>query len=71
MAILNLWINWQNLFPNLSLTVQNNIGSYHEKIQFNGLDILFTQISRMFLNEFIKGNLIPLGIQHMPRNIWP
>ena len=31
MQILNLWINWEILYPNLSLTVENNMGNSHKK----------------------------------------
>ena len=29
--ILNLWMNWETLFPNLSFTVENNMGNSHKK----------------------------------------
>ena len=29
--ILNLWINWKNLCPNLSFTVENKMGNSHKK----------------------------------------
>ena len=28
--ILNLWMNWENICPNLSFTVANKIGSLHK-----------------------------------------
>ena len=33
MPILNLWMNWKNLSPNLSFTVENKIGSLHNKLR--------------------------------------
>ena len=31
--ILNLWMNWKNLCPNLSFTVENKIGNLHNKLR--------------------------------------
>ena len=28
--ILNLWMNWENLLPNLSFTVENKMGNLHK-----------------------------------------
>ena len=43
-AILNLWMNWKNLCPNLSFTVENKIGNLH-KIR------LFTFQTKHIMNE--------------------
>ena len=29
--ILNLWMNWEKLFPNLSFPVENEMGNLHKK----------------------------------------
>ena len=52
--ILNLWISWKNLCPNLSFTVENKVGNSHKKgwshfkLNINDWDIPFSKILRIY-----------------------
>ena len=57
--ILNLWMDWEKLCPNLSFTVENNMGNPHKKgwshfkLNINDCDIPFPKSLRTF-NELGK-----------------
>ena len=50
MQMLNLWMSWENLRPNLNFTVENKMGNSHKrgsshfKLNINGWDIPFPKI---------------------------
>ena len=52
--ILNLWMNWEKLCPNLSFTIENKMGNLHKKwpsnikLNINDCDIQFPIISRIY-----------------------
>ena len=52
--VLNLWLKWKNLCPNLSVTIENKMGNSlkkglsHFKININDWDIPFPSIFRIF-----------------------
>ena len=81
--ILNLWINSQNLYPNLSFSVKNKMANSHKKgwshfkLNINDWDIPFRKILRIC--QWIGKNIFsigengmnPLGILPIPQNVWP
>ena len=52
--ILNLWMNWEKLYPNLTVTVEKKTGNLHEKrrsrfkLNVNDWDIPFPKILRIY-----------------------
>ena len=52
--MLNLWMSWENLCPNLSFTVENKMGNSHKrgwshfKLNINDWDIPFPKILRIY-----------------------
>ena len=52
--MLNLWMSWEDLCPNLSFTVENKMGNLHKrgwphfKLNINDWDIPFPKILRIY-----------------------
>ena len=52
--MLNLWMSWENLCPNLSFTIENKIGNAHKrgwshfKLNINDWDVPFPKIVRIY-----------------------
>ena len=52
--MLNLWMSWENLCPNLTFTVENKMGNSHKrgwshfKLNINDWDIPFPKILRIY-----------------------
>ena len=69
--MLNLWMSWENLCPNLSFTVENKMensrkrGWSHLKPKINDWDITFPKI---FVNEL--GKIFSIGENGMNPISW-
>ena len=63
--ILNLWMNWEKLCPNLSFTIENKMGNLHKKwpsnikLNINDCDIPFPIILRIY--QWIGKNIFDWG----------
>ena len=68
--MLNLWMSWKNLCPNLSFTVENKMGNLHErrwshfKLNINDWDIPFPKILRNY--QWIRKNIFHWGKWNEP-----
>ena len=63
--MLNLWMSWENLCPNLSFTVENKMENSHKrgwshfKLKINDWDIPFPKVLRIY--QGIGKNIFILG----------
>ena len=63
--MLNLWMSWENLCPNLTFTVENKMGNSHKrgwshfKLNINDWDIPFPKILRIY--QWIGKNIFHWG----------
>ena len=68
--MLNLWMSWENLCPNLSFTVENKMGNSHKrgwshfKLNINDWDIPFPKILRIY--QWIGKNIFHWGKWNEP-----
>ena len=68
--MLNLWMSWENLCPNLSFTVENKMGNSHKrgwshfKLNINDWDIPFPKILRIY--QWIGENIFHWGKRNEP-----
>ena len=68
--MLNLWMSWEILFPNLSFTVENKMGNSHKrgwshfKLNINDWDIPFPKILRIY--QWIGKNIFHWGKWNEP-----
>ena len=61
--MLNLWMSWENLCPNLTFTIENKVGNLqrgwsHFKLNINYWDITLTKMLRIY--EWIGKKHFPL-----------
>ena len=73
--MLNLWMSWENVFPNLTFTVENKMGNSHKrvwshfKLNINDWDILFPKILGIY--QWIgKGKIFSIGENGMTPLSW-
>ena len=63
--MLNLWMSWENLCPNLTFTVKNKVRNSHKrgwshfKLDINDWDIPFPKILRIY--QWIRKNIFLWG----------
>ena len=68
--MLNLWMSWENLCPNLTFTVENKMGNSHKrgwshfKLNINDWDIPFPKILRIY--QWIGKNIFHWGKWNEP-----
>ena len=68
--MLNLWMSWENLCPNLTFTVENKMGNSHKrgwshfKLNLNDWDIPFPKILRIY--QWIGKNIFHWGKWNEP-----
>ena len=72
--MLNLWMSWENLCPNLTFTVENKMGNSHKrgwshfKLNINDWDIPFPKILRIY--QWIGKNIFHYGENGMNSLSW-
>ena len=68
--MLNLWMSWENVCPNLTFTVENKMGNSHKrgwshfKLNLNDWDIPFPKILRIY--QWIGKNIFHCGKWNEP-----
>ena len=68
--MLNLWMSWENLCPNLTFTVENKMGNSHKRgwshfrLNINDWDIPFPKILRIY--QWIGKNIFHWGKWNEP-----
>ena len=71
--MLNLWMSWENLCPNLNFTVENKMRNSHKrgwshfKLNINDWDIPFPKVSRIY--QWIGKNISHWGKWNEPMNL--